>query len=164
MHTYLFLALVFTMVNFIYAQLGVFGCMSAFNTDIHCPRNRTFEITIWTGEDDGANSDSLDITASFFDARKNPISILPLKWPNNCNPYEKGSVDVFKGCANWVEIVKSVSFTIEKSDQMQVKALTVTLGDNSVFQTQFWFSDKANGTYMGWPVFSKLDLPISIKK
>jgi hypothetical protein len=47
---------------------------------------------------------------------------------------------------------------------MQVKALTVTLGGNSVFQTQFWFSDKAIGTYMSWPVFAKLDLPISVKK
>jgi hypothetical protein len=86
MNKYLFLAFVFTLVSITSAQIGVFGCMSAFNTDIHCPRNRTFEITIWTGEDDGANSDNIDITASFFDARKNPISILPLRWPN-CNPY-----------------------------------------------------------------------------
>lgn len=103
------------LVNIVSSQFGVFGCMSALNIDINCPLNRTLEIIIATGNDNGANSDNLDITASFYDSKKNLIASIPLKWPN-CNPYEKGSIDTIKGCANWVELAKTVSFTIQKSD------------------------------------------------
>ncbi len=36
--------------------------------------------------DEGADSDSLDITINFQDKMNNVIGSLPLKWPN-CNPY-----------------------------------------------------------------------------
>ena len=111
MAKYLFLGLLFFFINITNTQMSIFGCMSALNTDINCPVDRSLEIIIWTGKDNGANSNSLDITASFYDAKKNLIAALPLKWPN-CNPFEKGSVDTVKACANWVELANSVTFTI----------------------------------------------------
>jgi hypothetical protein len=51
-----------------------------------------------------------------------------------------------------------VRITASKSDEVQVQAMTMSLGDRIVTKTKFWFDDvkKGDAIYNYWPVYAAL--------
>lgn len=111
------------------------------------------------GTFEGASSDDINLYLEFNDVNQNTLIRLPLLiWPN-CNSYEKGNIDVVRMCSSIVEMTSSVVIRVTRSDEVQVQALTISLGDRMATRTRFWLDDIKNGTaiYNYWPVYSMLE-------
>ncbi len=155
-HLLILSALLLTLVK---GQFGLYGCyMTLNNIEKDCPLNRLFEMSMLIGTFEGAGSDDLDLQLEFIDYNQNSLMTLKLlKWPN-CNSYEKGNTDVVRMCSSIVELTSTVKISVTKSDEVQIQALTMSLGDRIVTKTKFWFDDvkKGDAIYNYWPVYGQM--------
>ena len=76
---------------------------------------------------------------------------------SGCNPYEKGKVDVFKVCGNWVPLTKRVRVRANGSDGRFLKSMIVSKGGSVRTKFNFWLDNPNTDDGYGFPAYVDID-------